>query len=395
MAAPRNDPIRRYRAKHAVGDPWRIEPKPGRSFAQAVVIPALAERDNLPAVLDSLAKQRDAECACTLVVVVVNQRDDHDEEITQNNAKTLVILRETLTNYAYTLGIIDAASPGLRLPTKQGVGLARRIGMDAALAHLDLEGPVPPLILSLDADSPVSPRYLEAVRDSFGKERRMAAVLGYDHPKDGPESSAIIEYEAFLKSHVEGLRWAGSPYAFHTIGSTTVCTAEAYALADGMPKRQAGEDFYFLQKLAKVVPVKTIDEVLVYPAARTSWRVPFGTGARITTRLEPGAGPIMAYAPSSYRVLRDWLRALTGDPNTDAATMMQHAAAVDPALPAFLDTIQFPATWTRWQQNPLPPSQHATRIHTWLDAFTTLKLLHHLRDHGHPMVKAREWAISG
>ena len=393
MTVNKHDPIARYRAKHAVGDPWRIEPKPDRAFNQAVVIPAIAERGNLPAVLESLARQSASECARTLAIVVVNQREDHDEEITRNNAETLDYLRENAKAFPFALGTIDAASPGLRLPIKQGVGLARRIGMDAALAHLDLDGAIPPLILSLDADAPVSPRYLEAVRAAFGNERRMAAVLGYDHPKDGPEGDAIIEYEAFLKSHVEGLRFAGSPYAFHTIGSTTVCTAEAYALADGMPQRQAGEDFYFLQKLAKVVPVKTIDEVLVYPAARTSWRVPFGTGARITTRLEPGAGPVMAYAPSSYRVLRDWLRAMLDTPNADAATLMHHAAAIDPALPAFLDQTAFPATWTRWRQTPLPPEKAAARIHTWFDAIKTLKLLHHLRDHGHEMIKAREWRL--
>ena len=393
MTRPAQDPIARYRGRHAVTGPWRIHPEPGRTFAQAVVIPALAERENLPAVLDSLAAQDAAESARTLVLVVVNQRDDHGPEIAQDNADSLRFLHEMAAKHPCTVGIIDAASPGSRLPPKQGVGLARRIGMDAALAHLELDGPVPPLMCSLDADSPVAPRYLTALREAFGGERQMAAVIGFEHPKDGPNASAIIEYEAFLHNFVQGLRWAGSPYAFHTIGSAFVCTAEAYALADGMPQRQAGEDFYFLQKLAKAVPVKSIEEVLVYPAARTSWRVPFGTGARITQRIEPGAKPIRAYAPSSYRVLRDWLHAMTEHPQAAAEEQMQRAAALDPALPGFLDQIRFASTWTRWQQAPLPPERAGARIHTWFDGFKTLKLLHHLRDHGHPMVSLNEWRL--
>ena len=48
------------------------------------------------------------------------------------------------------------------------------------------------------------------------------------------------------------MKYARSPYAFHTIGSTMAVSANHYAKVRGFPKREAGEDFYLLNKLAKV-----------------------------------------------------------------------------------------------------------------------------------------------
>jgi len=55
------------------------------------------------------------------------------------------------------------------------------------------------------------------------------------------------------------LQQAGSPYAYHTIGSAFACRAEAYIAAGGMNRRHAAEDFYFLQQLAKCMQDENID----------------------------------------------------------------------------------------------------------------------------------------
>ena len=55
-----------------------------------------------------------------------------------------------------------------------------------------------------------------------------------------------------------GLGFAGSPYAYHSVGSTLAVRAEAYAIVRGVPKRAAGEDFYLLDKLAKVTPIRVL-----------------------------------------------------------------------------------------------------------------------------------------
>ncbi len=48
-----------------------------------------------------------------------------------------------------------------------------------------------------------------------------------------------------------------------------------------MDPKQATEDFYFLQKLAKYDQIHQIDEVLVHPSARQEQRVYLGTGYRL------------------------------------------------------------------------------------------------------------------
>ena len=71
----------------------------------------------------------------TLVIVVVNHSKDADNYYKNDNEKTLHFL--LTSKYLFTLGIVDAATPGLELPPKKaGVGLARKIGMDLALPHL-------------------------------------------------------------------------------------------------------------------------------------------------------------------------------------------------------------------------------------------------------------------
>src|SRR5690606_34259480 len=104
--------------------------------------------------------------------------------------------------------------------------------------------------------------------------------------------------------HARGLAWCGSPYAFHTIGSTMACTARAYAPVAGMPKRTAGEDFYFLDKLAKAGPIEPMNGTVVQCSPRASHRVPFGTGRRMSQLLSIPDDSICGYHPASYRALR-------------------------------------------------------------------------------------------
>ena len=79
----------------------------------------------------------------------------------------------------------------------------------------------------------------------------------------------------------DALHFAGYPQAMITIGSAFAVTAEAYVKRGGMNRRQAGEDFYFLQNLAQLGTVGEINTTRVFPSARLSNRVPFGTGAAI------------------------------------------------------------------------------------------------------------------
>jgi hypothetical protein len=353
---------------------------------QVVVIPVLAESAYLFRTLDSLAANPAEALARTLVICVVNNRaaPHVDHAHVADNAATLNRLHDLIEITAsLRIGYVDASSPGHELPPKEGVGLARKIGLDTGLATIAPDA-APGLLLCLDADSPVETTYLNEIHNHFTACGDGSAVVAYAHPLDGPESEAIIRYELFLRYHTLGLRYAQSPYAFHTIGSTIACTADSYAAVTGMPRRQAAEDFYFLQKLAKAGPVGHIMSTTVYPAARPSWRVPFGTGASIAQHSP--ADPLCeeVYHPQCYAFLRAWIELVTAMPDADAQDLLDRSRAIELELGYFLEAQGFGDAWPRIQDHAPRTAQRLQQFHGWFDGFKTLKLIHHLRDTAYP-----------
>ena len=108
------------------------------------------------------------------------------------------------------------------------------------------------------------------------------------------------------------MNFAGSPYAFHTIGSTMAVSAVHYAKVRGFPKREAGEDFYLLNKLAKVGSVLELDvgtdDGAIEIDSRRSDRVPFGTGAAVNkiTGLADPVREFQFYDPEVFGLLKTW-----------------------------------------------------------------------------------------
>ena len=107
-----------------------------------------------------------------------------------------------------------------------------------------------PWVRSTDADVWVPPDYWTRTLPSGDGS---ALWMAYEHVGEGGESqeSAMMEYEIYLHYHSLGLQSAGSPYPFPCIGSTLWIHVEKYAAVRGFPKKEAGEDFYLLNKLAK------------------------------------------------------------------------------------------------------------------------------------------------
>src|SRR5690606_17786041 len=96
-----------------------------------------------------------------------------------------------------------------------------------------------------------------------------------------PSWHALVLYEISLRSYEYGLAYAGSPYAFQTLGSTLALNPAAYAKVRGFPKRLAGEDFYILNKLIKIGPIYLRNDRCLQIKDRPSQRVPFGTGTSV------------------------------------------------------------------------------------------------------------------
>lgn len=383
------DAVGRYLAKRTAFDRWPLVAGSTDGIEQVVAIPALAEYPALFDTLDDLAANDAEALGRTLVICVVNNRavPHVSAENIENNRETLRRLAERMQcDAALRLGCVDAASPGRELPEREGVGLARKIGMDWGLAVLYRNGVPDGGLIALDADTRVDPEYLSATQTFFAGGSRWAAVLDYAHPLEGPaaEVSAIVCYELFLRYHELGLAYATSPYAFPTIGSAMACTGRAYAAVSGMNRRQAGEDFYFLQQLAKTGPVERIPGTTVRPSSRASHRVPFGTGARVNEFLEGTEDTYRVYHPVGYGIIKAWLAAVSADHDAPAEALLRRAENTEPALSAFLQAQGFGEVWPRFQAQHRDIAQLMRHFHGWFDGFRTLKLIHHLRNHGYP-----------
>lgn len=218
------------------------------------------------------------------VIAIVNQAADRPElkEFHQNQIKAL---QERQLKNGLPLRVISA----LDLDPKQaGVGLARKIAMDEALARLAQIGK-DGLIVGLDGDCKVSKNYVQELLQAE-QSNINAASLHFEHPLAGLEAREqknIIDYEIWLRYYARALQWSGFPFHYLTIGSSMAVRASAYAKIGGMNRRKAGEDFYFLHKLMPMSNYAELKDLTVFPRARISDRVPFGTG-RAMAEIEAG-----------------------------------------------------------------------------------------------------------
>lgn len=238
----------------------------------------------LPHTLDALAAQ---DYPDFVVWICVNQPDawwEADEKVKkcEENAQTLTFLAE------YTkipLRILDNASRGKGwLPKKGGVGRARKTVMDAICAEADEND----IIVSLDADTLIDADYLSVLSKIFAENVKDTAVsVPYFHRLTGNEDidRVMLRYEIYLRYYAINLWRIGSPYCYTALGSAMAFTIAAYKKCGGMPPRESGEDFYMLQKLQKTCSLRHWSSSRVYPAARLSDRVAFGTGAALVKGL--------------------------------------------------------------------------------------------------------------
>ena len=379
----------------------------GAGVDAVVVIPVLAESRRLFRTLESLAANAEHAVRRTLILCVVNNRAEHivGGQVVADNQTTLHDLGrisrglppESLPEVdlnGLRLTFIDASSPGCELGERMGVGEARRIGLDHGLALLCRHERPDSLLVCLDADTVVDPHYLEEIRRGFDRRRGGAAVVGYAHPlpSDSRRREATIRYELFLRYHELGLRAVGSPYAIPTIGSTIVVDPAAYVAVGGMNRRQAGEDFYFLQQMVKVAAVFRIDDTTVRPSARSSRRVPFGTGASIRSALDGDPRSMTVCNPESYRILGGWLSLVRRGLSASAADLLADARRISPDLADFLDSQVFEQVWPKLGRNAPDEVALGAQFHRWFDGFRSLKLLHYLRDTGQRPLPVEEAA---
>ncbi len=359
-----------------------------RIIRHIVVIPARGESGSLPDCLRSLAANPAGECRQTWCLVIVNNPPPGQAgaEYLDDNLATLRWLDGNHENWPFHLAFADAASPGRELPAGYGVGLARKLGADTALAAL-LETEAPQtaaadqrLLFHLDADTRVEANYFAAVRQAIGEQQAGAGVIAFRHaPHPEPAvQRAIALYELWMRCYVLGLRRAGSPYAFHTVGSTMVSTLDAYIRAGGMPaRRSAGEDFYFLQQLAKSDKLIEIETTTVHPSPRPSNRVPFGTGPHIATALGLDREQPLFEPPAAFSLLATLLSTIAEEPLAEASEILERLTEKKAGTARrFLEAREFDKAWAGFRQRCPGHRENMLRaFHQWFDGLATRRLI--------------------
>ncbi len=383
--------VKKYLDKYSLSE-WRLEWNENKNITHVIVVPAISEFGYIQKLLSSLSQNNSEYLKNTLIIFVVNNSANSSSEIKIDNSKTISYLKnkiDTTNDSGLQIGIMDAASSGNGLPNKTaGVGLARKIGMDYALRIFNYSNSQKKIITCLDADCTVKRNYITEIVESFNNKKLSAAVVNFSHNISGEDenSKAIICYEIFLRYYVLGLKFANSHYAFHAIGSTMICDFESYIKVEGMNKKKAAEDFYFLEKLAKNFSITKINTTTVYPSSRESLRVPFGTGQRVNRFLSKAQNEYLLYNPKSFKVLKEWLEIFHSSETHSSDYYLSESKKINKSLHDFLISQNFNKRAENIMTNSTSLEQLKKQKLVWFDGFMTLKLIHFLRDNGFPLI---------
>lgn len=365
-------------------------------YESALVVPAYQESDDLIAALEK-QERPSSNASRRLLILVVNERARAPVEASTANRRLLescserAILSKNLGLSPFTLHrlkdssgfdilSVDMCQPSFRLREKEGVGRARKLGADIALL-LYSRGLLRSRFLgSTDCDVRLPADYFETLEHCSGESESSALLFPYAHTEseDAQTHALMSEVEASFRHYVLGLAKAGSPYAYHALGSALAVSLPHYARVRGFPNRQAGEDFHLLAKLAKLAPLRRLRRPRVVIETRVSHRAPFGTGPSLARSLELDANgdhPRLFYDARAFESLRALLSVLV------VAAEQKHLAE---ARLADLDDLARSEALRIWSElethlSHCPSGPHrVARLHESFDALATLRFIHQL-----------------
>lgn len=350
---------------------------PAEDLRVIAVTPSLHEQ-KLFKTIESLFQAAKSYDSPVEMIVVLNESEDSDDEVKDFHAlqwQQLLRWAEEHNDHKFSLHPIWIKN----IPRKvAGVGFARKAGMDEAMLRFLNSGKPDGIIACPDADVIVQNNFFKALDEGFKANPYMqAASLYYEHDlekaADNGLRDKIVRYECHLRYMVEMQRLIGLPYAFQTVGSSMAVTAKGYMEQFGMNKRKAGEDFYFLHKFINAGRLFEINDTTVYPEARYSDRVPFGTGR--TMLQAPGEG-LKTYHNKTY----ESLQSLTG--NLESLYECDDWSEIrleDPVKSFFGEKL--PSEIGKIKNHTKDFGSFHKRFYRWFDAFQMIKYQHFCRDH--------------
>jgi hypothetical protein len=295
---------------------------PDKSAGIIIIIPCYLE-DRVEETINSIYACDRPDCK-TEMIVVVNSSEKDSKETMEFNRQTYKLLDNLSSKYIDNkIQLISVIIENVK-SKDAGVGNARKIGMEIAVSRFREAGNQKGIIVSLDADCLVHKDYLTEIKQSFDSNPKQGlAIFQFKHDLDSEKYSqeiihAAMLYEIYLRYFRICLQNTGFPYAYHTIGSCFAVSPETYRRAGGMPKKQGGEDFYFIHKCAPITKTGIIKKPLVFPSPRISDRVPFGTGPAVKRIISQDKYQV--YSFRSFLIIKEFYTSFPAIYyNTDAA----------------------------------------------------------------------------
>ncbi|MAV27337.1 MAG: hypothetical protein CMQ05_14685 [Gammaproteobacteria bacterium] len=368
----------------------------GRSYTHVMVIPAFQEEQN--DILTAVGRIDEH----FLLIVVCNSTGPDEmtarlhQTLTAGGAATRAGNLTLVTGPEHDLLVVDRASHTRFIPKKQGVGLARKIGADIALALIDQHLADSPVIFITDADTHLPSDYfqrVDAVRSDATSDNAIetaAWIYPFDHltqlSEDHPDRVAMALYEASIHYYAAGLRWADSPYGYTTVGSALALSPGHYAQVRGFPKRNTGEDFHILNKLRKTGRVRSMplpSTPAIQVSSRLSSRVPIGTGTAVRdiTAMSDPINEFLFYDPETFAQLKLLLSEATSRLHEPAPCESDWLPAPsDTALSQVSQQLGVGEAMVRSCRQSSDPVRRIKAFHDWFDGLRTLRLIHGLRD---------------
>ncbi len=384
MNEQRSSPLHKYLKLYAE-DETGLAASLSHHWQQVLCIPVYDEVELLPQLLSRL--QKESGLLCILVfnspaTTLAESGKHRTQELAQGLIKSFPVEQEIddtchllqLNRHHTHLLLIQR----YELPAHEGVGLARKIACDLACQLIADARIDSAWIYNTDADVSLPDDYFRQNPD----KAFAAAIYPFRHAlnPDARLQQAMQLYEYSLHYYLEGLRYAASPYAFYTIGSTLLINHQFYAKVRGFPKRSGAEDFYLLNKLVKLAPLKQLDSAELLLSSRKSSRVPFGTGPAVQhiSLLSKPKQAYLFYHPLCFDYLK---RLLERFPLFRQAEQWQ-ALILEDSLLNCLETIGFGKAVMHARKHARTDISFEKHLHDWFDAFRSLKLIHLLRDNG-------------
>lgn len=348
-----------------------------------VVIPCFRE----PEILQTLVSLNSCSSPSMKVevIIVINHSEIADKDLQEQNSATKTELDRWIRKNTNKQIQFFAIGPVALKKKWAGAGLARKKGMDEAVQRFQTINKPEGIIVSLDADTLVAKNYFVEIEKYFLENpKSVGATITFQHQTEGlspKHLQGIRLYEKYMAYYKNAIGFTGYPFPMFTVGSAFAVTAGAYVKRGGMNRRQAGEDFYFLQNLVQLGRVGEIMETMVFPSARISDRVPFGTGPILQKWMDNEEELTKTYHFQSFLDLKQFFDIREKLFKVDQKDYEQMVSEMPKPVTEFLKKDNFWEELNNINQNCSNLQTFQSRFFQKFNAFKILKFLNFGQEH--------------